>query len=106
MQLDQVEAGVERVACGADEFVADPADVFQGHFRGASAGAMDPPPWPSAMNTWALAWIGEGAIGASPPACSERCDMRPTCQSCAAISPPAACTASVTWRQPASCASL
>ncbi|SVJ78982.1 Uncharacterised protein [Klebsiella pneumoniae] len=42
MQFDQVEAGVERVACGADEFVADPADVFQGHFPRRVGGRHGP----------------------------------------------------------------
>jgi hypothetical protein len=34
----------------------------------------------------------------------ETCDTRPTCQSWAKMRPPAACTASVTVRQPATCA--
>jgi hypothetical protein len=44
-----------------------------------------------------------GATGLPPFGCSEVCEMRPTCQSCATILPPAACTASVTLRQPANC---
>jgi hypothetical protein len=33
------------------------------------------------------------------------CEMRPTCQSRRKIDPPLACTASVTFFQPATCAS-
>lgn len=40
------------------------------------------------------------------PGCSEVCETLPTCQSWAKMRPPAACTASVTWRQPATCSAL
>ena len=50
-----------------------------------------------------LARIADGATGLPPPGCSESCEMRPTCQSCTTILPPASCTASVTCFQPASC---
>ncbi len=59
---------------------------------------------PCAVNTVPLAAIAEGATGSAPP-WKSGCEMRPTCQSCRKIFPPAACTASVTLRQPATCAS-
>ena len=46
--------------------------------------------------------IADGATG-SAPCGGARCEMRPTCQSWRKIRPPAACTASVTRRQPATC---
>ncbi|CFW04180.1 Uncharacterised protein [Bordetella pertussis] len=53
------------------------------------------------MRAWAR--IAEGATGAPCPGCRVVCEMRPTCHNCTTIVPPAACTASVTRRQPASC---
>ena len=49
--------------------------------------------------------IAEGATGSWPLGCRSGCDIRPTCQSCRMIRPPASCTASVTSRQPSICAS-
>ena len=48
----------------------------------------------------------EGATGCPPSGCTDGCDARPTCQSWRKMRPPAWCTASVTRRQPATCASL
>ncbi len=45
----------------------------------------------------------EGATGSAPSGCMEEWEMRPVCQIWSTISPPLACTASVTRRQPSIC---
>src|SRR6266481_3041405 len=49
---------------------------------------------------------GDGAMGAWPFGWRSTCDCRPTCQSWSTILAPFACTASTTFRQPATCASV
>ena len=57
------------------------------------------------MNAFACsACSADGATGAAPSGCNALWDTRPTCQSWAKITPPSACTASVTVRQPSICA--
>jgi hypothetical protein len=46
------------------------------------------------MNASPLALMAEGATGSMPSGCSDGWEMRPTCQSCRKIKPPALCTAS------------
>ena len=45
--------------------------------------------------------MAEADTGSPPPGWKDSWLTRPTCQSCRKIRPPAACTASVTFRQPA-----
>ena len=68
--------------------------------RGADTSTM-----PSRVKVWAAAVRAVDDTGALPPS-SDTCEMRPTCHSCSAILPPAACTASVTRRQPATCSGV
>jgi len=48
----------------------------------------------------------QDATGNAPSGWNEECETRPTCHSCRKISPPLACTASTTSRQPAVCCSV
>ena len=61
---------------------------------------------PSSVQAWPAGAIADGATGSAPSGCSDGCEIRPTCQSCRKIRPPAACTASVTRFQPAICSAL
>jgi hypothetical protein len=61
---------------------------------------------PAAVNVLVFADLAVLDTGACPWGWSETCEMRPTCQSWTTILPPAACTRSVTWRQPATCSGL
>ena len=45
-------------------------------------------------------------FGKAPSGCRSGCEIRPTCQIWIAIRPPAACTASVTFFQPAICSAV
>ena len=58
------------------------------------------------MKAWPGGMIADGATGNMPSGCSDGCEIRPTCQSCRKMRPPAAWTASVTSRQPSTCSRL
>ena len=50
--------------------------------------------------------MAEGATGSAPPGWNDGCEMRPTCQSCSTMGPPAIWTAPVTHFQPSICSAL
>jgi len=101
MDLDSVEAGGAGVARGAGVVPEDAGDVREiERPRGGGLDEAGPVIGPAAEGR------AEGPTGAPPPGWSERCEIRPTCQIWATISPPTAWTASVTRRQPSTCASL
>ena len=57
--------------------------------RGSEVSANSPLPSGLIRKVLDLARIAEGATGLPPSGCSELCEMRPTCQSCTTILPPA-----------------
>ncbi len=74
--------------------------------RGVTNGTSSPSPRSFSMNASPAGRIAEGATGSIWSGCSAGCEMRPTCQSCMNIRPPASCTASDTRRQPSICSRL
>ena len=66
--------------------------------RGSDTGTK-----PLPVKVWPLAARAVEDTGARPSGWNITCEMRPTCQSCAAILPPSACTASVTRFHAATC---
>ena len=61
---------------------------------------------PSAVKVLPLAGVAVVETGAAPSGWNTTWEMRPTCQSWAAILPPSACTASVTFLQAAICSGV
>ena len=88
MDLDAVEAGLQRVARSLPKASITPAISPVSSARGVSYGAG----LPSRRHGHQVREIGtaDGATGSAPPGWNEECETRPTCQSWRKIKPPLA----------------
>ena len=101
MDLDAVETGRHRIFRRLHEAGDEPGISAVSSARGVTYSCM-----PVNVTACPAGRSAEGATGVAPSGCRSGCEMRPTCQSWMAILPPAACTASVTFFQPAICSAV
>ena len=99
VDLDTVEAGGLRVFRTLAVRGDDARDFVEPSARGVTYGRCG-----RTRLTWPPAAIALGATGRSPFR-NTGSEIRPTCQSCSTMRPPAACTACVTCFQPSTCSS-
>ena len=99
MQFDGVEARILGVARRLREAGDDPGNLLVAKFARGDVGLLAL----RREDRVAVIGMGEGATGVAPPL-SSGWQARPPCQICNAMRPPLSCTASVTRRQPSTCA--